>query len=142
MKMTGNGGPRRFELAAGVRSIVVLNANKFGFELDGVVYTITRTGLFAPNYHLVCDQELMLTAEQRPLFAQYAIAHAGGQWIFKTISLGQTMFILQRGADRVGLISPGGWWSFYKNIAIDISDEMSLPAQVFLVWLALRHWQE
>jgi hypothetical protein len=143
MKVTGNGGPGRIELTRDGGFIVVLKSYRYGFELGGVVYHVKRKGFFAPNYRLLCDQTLLLTADQGPFGGQYAIAHAGEKWIFKPVSFGALSFALERGAARAGLVMPGGgWFSFYKNIVIELPDEMSAPAQVFLVWLALRRWQD
>lgn len=143
MKMTGNGGPGRVELCSNDRLIVVLKEYKYGFELDAVPYRVKRTGFFAASYRLLRNQDdLVLTSKQAPFLARYTVSHADGQWIFKTVSIGQSLFILLRGAAKVGHIAPGRWLSFYKKIDIDLPDELSLPAQVFLVWLALRSWRE
>ena len=141
MMMTGTGKSGRVELRTDDRPIAVINDRKLGFELAEVGYKVTRSGLFATKYQLFLDEELVIVAAQTPLLARYTIGHAGELWMLKAEGFSEKRFVLFRDAEKVGRIAPTGL-QLYKNIVIELPDELSLPAQVFLVWLVLWNWQD
>src|ERR1700722_17372820 len=141
MMMTGTGKPGRVELSIDDRSIAVINDRKFGFELGEVGYKVTRCGLFARKYQLFLDEDLVIVAEQIPFLARYTIGHAGKQLMLKAEGFSGKRFALFRDTEKVGRVAPTGL-QLYKNIVAEMPDELSLPAQVFLVWLVLWNWQD
>jgi hypothetical protein len=141
MMMTGTGKPGRIEIGIDGRPIAVINDRKFGFELGEVGYKVTRSGLFARKYQLFRDEELVIVAEQTPLLARYTISHAGKMWMLKAEGFTEKRFALFRDTEKVGRVAPTGL-QLYKNIVIELPDELSRPAQVFLVWLVLWNWRD
>jgi hypothetical protein len=139
MKATGRQG--RIELSIGDQNFAVINDRAFDFEIGQVAYRVKRTGLLAAKYQLLHDQEPVITAEQVPFLSRFKIGHAGKQWLLKADGLSAQRYDLFRETEKVGRIAPAGR-DLYKDIAIDLPDELSRPAQVFLLWLIARHWPD
>jgi hypothetical protein len=139
--MKGSGRQGRIELSIGDQPFAVINDRAFDFEIDGIAYRVKRTGLFATKYQLLQKQELVIVAEQVPFLSRFQISHAGKQWLLKADGLSAKRYDLFRETENVGRIAPAGW-NLYKDITIDLPDELSRPAQVFLLWLIARHWPD
>jgi hypothetical protein len=139
MMMTGNGKPGRVELSVDDRVIAVIDDRKFDIDLGAIGYKVKRSGVLAPKYELVREDEVLIAAEQVPLLTRYRISCAGKLWMLRAAGLTSTTFNLFSDAEKVGRIAPAGL-RIYKNIIIDLPDELSRPAQVFLVWLVLWNW--
>jgi|HubBroStandDraft_2_1064218.scaffolds.fasta_scaffold1367275_1 hypothetical protein len=139
--MKGTGRQGKIELSIGDQRFAVINDRSFEFEIGGVAYRVKRTGVFAAKYWLLHDQELVIVAQQVPLRSRFKIGHAGKQWLLKADGLSAKRYDLFRETERVGRIAPARW-NLYKDITIDLPDELSQPAQVFLLWLIVRHWPD
>lgn len=137
--MTGSGKPGHIELSVDGKPVGVISDRSFDFALDGVGYTVKRTGLVAVTYRLLRDQEVVATAEQVPLLNRYRIDHAGRQWMLRAEGLRAKRYNLFQGDEKVGRITPTDW-RLYRNIEIELPDALSRPAQIFLVWLAAWSW--
>jgi hypothetical protein len=135
--MKGTGRQGRIELSIGDQPFAVINDRAFDFEIGGIAYRVKRTGLFAPKYQLLQKQELVIVAEQVPFLSRFKISHAGKQWLLKADGLSAKRYDLFRGTEKVGHIA-----DLYKDITIELPDELSWPAQVFLLWPIARHWPD
>jgi hypothetical protein len=139
--MKGTGRQGRIELSIDDQPFAVINDRAFDFEIGGVAYRVKRTGLLAAKYQLLHHQELVIVAEQVPLLSRFKISHARKQWLLKADGLSAKRYDLFHETEKVGRIAPAGW-NLYKDITIDLPDELSRPAQVFLLWLIARHWPD
>jgi hypothetical protein len=141
MKMMGSGKPGHVELGVDDRVIAVIDNRRLHFELGGVGYKVKRSGVLAPKYELLREDEVLIAAEQVPLLTRYRIFYSGKLWMLRASGLTSKTFKLFSGDEQIGRVAPAGLL-IYKSIIIDLPDELSLPAQVFLVWLVLWNWSD
>jgi hypothetical protein len=120
--------------------IGVLDHTKLGFTLNGQTYTVRRTGVFAPVYELLRDNVALASARQAPFVNRYTVTSAGRMWTLKAEEMLAKRFGLFDGDARVGGITPSSRFNYTQDITIDLTDELPLEAQVFMMWLLLWKW--
>lgn len=120
--------------------IAMLDHAKLGFAMNGQSYTVRRTGVVAPVYELLRDNGLLVSARRAPFVNRYTVTCAGCIWTLKAEEILAKRFGLFDGDARVGGITPSSRFNYTQDITIDLTDELPLEAQVFLMWLLLWKW--
>ena len=122
------------------RTVAVLRAGVASYTISQQAFTITNTGHFAPLFELWRDGERVASAAQAALVNRYAVECVGRAWRLKATGLTGRKFALLDGKIRVGLISPR-WYNPYRETIVDLPSEIPVEAQIFLTWIAARHWE-
>ena len=142
--------PRRwfswdFTVARGDRRVAELDISwwreRGALAIDGATYAITREGLLSGDFRMSApDGQTMATASKPSmLHRRFDIVHAGHTITLRARSAwARTMDVLLDGRD-VGAITPAGAWT--RRATADLPETLSLPVQVFVVWLAVLLWK-
>jgi hypothetical protein len=138
IKATGSTSALR--LSVDGTPIAVLDHRELGFTLNGQTYTVRRAGVFGPVYELLRANEPLISARQAPFVNRYAVTSAGRVWRLEAEEMLAKRFGLFDGDTRVGGITPSSRFNYTKDVTIDLPDQLSLEAQVFLIWLVLWKW--
>lgn len=110
------------------------------FTIGGHPYVMRRMGLFRGDLLLYSEGDVVASARHQGVFkTRYIIEYAG-----RTVELGTRRwfsrgFSVFVGEAEVGSITPTGW--FRSRVIIDISDEIPLEVQVFLLCVAVVLWR-
>jgi len=131
----GFGKDIRFEVTASGSPIGTINDTRSTFELDSRSFSITRSGVLAPELHLKSGDTLIATATQKPLRNFYMLTVGGRDWTFKAIVLLATKFGLFEKETQIGTVSSGKYFSRAKDITADLPHELPREVQMFLLAL-------
>jgi|HubBroStandDraft_6_1064221.scaffolds.fasta_scaffold110724_1 hypothetical protein len=138
-----NGKRGKVDLIADGKVIASLQDNKFSFELGERTFTIKREGHLLPTYQLWSGDNVIVSAKQVPLLKRYSVTYAGQEWTLKAIGFMEKKFRLYRNGEQVGSVTPTHpFLNPYKEVVIDLPNELPLEAQAFLMWRIMGLWGE
>jgi ABC-type amino acid transport system permease subunit len=112
------------------------------FSLDGQDYTVKATSLLGVSFSLCRGDEVVIVEKTTALLANtQQVEHDGRTWLMKPASFfGRKFSVMSDGGATVGTIAPGSWFSPLSGITVDLSDDVPMLVQVFMLWLAVRYW--
>jgi hypothetical protein len=113
---------------------------KLRFQLAGKEYAIRRNTAIKPFYSLHHDEAVLATAEHTSILrSTFHISHAGRTWTMKPEGfISRLAGLYADETTKVGSFVPKSYFFPNKEIAIDLPPEITLEAQVFLLWVFLR----
>ena len=138
MKATGTDSA--LEVSLDGKPVAVLNHAKLGFSLEGVAYTVRRSGFLGPLYELQQDGVTLLSAKAGSFTLSFTVSLGDRTWTLKGIGMFERRFGLFEGATQVGRIWPADKVRYTTEITIDLPEALPLAGQVFLLWLLLWKW--
>jgi hypothetical protein len=109
--------------------------------VDGATYAVVREGLVSSDFRLSTADGATVASATKPsiLRRRFEVVHRGRTWTLEPRSAwGRAMTLLTNGRP-VGDITPGGIWT--RRATATLPEELSLPVQVFVVWLAVLLWK-
>jgi hypothetical protein len=139
IKATGK--PGKLELTANGAPVTSLRDDEMSFQLGEKIFTITRKGVVGPKFELWSGNNLTVSLKQIPFLNRYSVTYAGQVWTLKAMGFTEKNYRLYRDAEQVGSVSTS-YFSPYKEILIDLPDELPMEAQAFVMWLILRNWSD
>jgi hypothetical protein len=129
----------RFEVIDSDAAIGTIDATDSTFALGDRKFSITRSGLFAPQLRLKLGEALFATASQKPFRNHYTLGFNGREWTFKAIDLLAAKFGLFEQEVQKGSVSGGPYTNRLKDITADLPDEVPQEIQMFLLALFVIH---
>ncbi len=108
--------------------------------VQGAAYTVYREGLMSGAFILESAGSVLARAQKPSAFRRcFKIEHAGRQYTLRAKSPFGRTFILHLDDREIGSISPEGL--FTRRATVDFPQDMQLPVQIFIVWLAVILWK-
>ena len=138
--LSASGNARQIQLTNNGQPVVVLREREMGFVLENRTFKILRSGAVGSVFKLAFEDSPLATLEQVPFRNRYTLSFGGREWAFHSASLTETKFALEQGGERVGSIS-ARYFARYKQIAIDLPDQLPLEVKAFLMWVVLWRWR-
>ena|SRR5580700_5738525 len=121
------------------KTVALLRSNELSFTLGERAFTIKNQGSLDPSYDLWLGNDLMVSAKPVPLLKRYTVTYSGNQWTLKAMGLLEKKYGLYRNGEQVGRVLPTHpFLNPYKDVLIDLPDELPLEAKIFLMWMILR----
>ena len=133
-----------FTLYEGGDAIAEIDPSWFGESAEiragGQTYSAYRESLLGGTFVLQSGERLVARARKASAFVRaFDIDLSGRPLELKATSVWSREFGLFEGGVQVGRIGPAAW--FGRRAVIDLPPGISLPAQLFLLWLVLVLWR-
>jgi hypothetical protein len=128
----------RFEVTASGTVIGTINDRDATFELNQQTFSITRSGLFAPQLSLKSEDSLIAIANQKAFRNYYTLVFGGKEWTFKAMVLLATKFGLFENENQKGSVSAGPYLNRLREITADLPEELPREIQMVLLLLFIR----
>ncbi len=108
--------------------------------VDGVGYEVFREGLMSGAFLLKQGDSLLARAEKPSAFRRtFLIDYSDRHYTLQARSFWRRELVLLDGSLEVGSLAPEG--AFSRRMRVDLPEELPLPVEVFLVWLAVILWK-
>jgi hypothetical protein len=110
--------------------------------IAGTTYKTYRERLMSGLFVLELNGAQVATAEKPSAFLRsFNVVHEGRNYVLKAASSFGRRFVLLEGEGEreIGSVRPAGL--FTRKAIVDLSDELPLPVQVFVLWLTLILWK-
>src|SRR5262249_10933633 len=133
-----------FTIIEGVQLLAEIDVSWWrekGFlKVHGTSYRVYREGLASGDFILEYNGSILTRAmKPRALHPFLTIEYSGTQYTLRAKSFFRRAFLLLRGSEQVGSLSPEG--VFTRRAQIDLPEELPLEMKVFIVWLAIILWK-
>jgi hypothetical protein len=133
-----------FTVRQGVDAVAEIDPSWFGESAEiragGQTYSAYRESLLGGTFVLQSGERLVARARKASAFVRaFDIDLSGRPLELKATSVWSREFGLFEGGVQVGRIGPAAW--FGRRAVIDLPPGISLPAQLFLLWLVLVLWR-
>lgn len=110
------------------------------FALGELTYVIVQTKHIVPAYQLQREGDPIAAAQRATLSARYSVDCAGKVWTLKALGLTERKYALLSDQTKVGVISPTSFFNPYREIVVDLPDEIAAEVQVFMTWIVTNSW--
>ena len=109
--------------------------------VGGVSYQVYREKLMSGAFLLETGHGSALARAEKPsaFFRRFFIEYGERRLTLEAKSLFRRELVLLDGQSEIGRVTPAGF--FTRRATVDLPDELPLPAQVFILWLALILWE-
>jgi len=110
------------------------------FAWDGTEYHLWRQGLWSGDFLLLVGEEVRARATKESAFARSFIVRTGNRDLrLEATSVFSRRFRLIENGSIVGGIAPDHL--FTRSCTLDLPQDLSVPVQVFIFWLAALMWR-
>ncbi len=108
--------------------------------VDGAEYPVYREHLMSGAFILEFNGTPLARAEKpSAFFRSFIVEHAGQTYTLKAETALFRKFVLLDHDREIGSITPEG--PLTRKATVDLPDSLSLPVQVFLIWLTVILWK-
>ena len=105
-------------------------------RVGGLHYAVRREGAISSAFVLALDTTKLARAEKTSwLSRSFTIEHGEKTYRLKAEWFGASFILLDNG-QKVGSLVPRG--VFTRKTDVSLPDELPLPVQLFVIWLALK----
>lgn len=109
-------------------------------SIESQEYQVYREGFLSGRFVLEQNEQLIAQAEKPSVLSRSMLITIGNQkYTLKPKGFLSRRFVLLNDSNKVGELSPIGVFS--RKMNIDLAEEMTLPAKVFIVWLTVILWK-
>jgi hypothetical protein len=124
------------------RIIARFRGNPVIFVASDHTFTVKKTSQFVPSYHLLRDDEHVASAKRAVFSARYTVESADKVWALKARGLTDRKHALLNGKVETGAIYPISFFNPYREIVIDLPNEIAFEIQVFMTWVVVSSWSD
>lgn len=133
-----------FNIYAGNAFVAFLDLSwlreKGTIEIHGCTYEIGREGLMSGDFYLRSNGQTIAKASKPSAFRRsFEVRLEQATYLLAASSMFTRAFKLNQGGRVVGSIRPSGM--FTRKATIQLPEEISLEAQVFITWLVIILWK-
>jgi hypothetical protein len=132
-----------YRVEAAAAPVAAVSFNMFteqgSIRCGGVEYAVRKNGWLSGEWTLELDGRVCARAvKMNPLVRKFEVSENGSVFLLKKVLMSRAYEIFQ-GPRLIGSIGREGM--FTRRAAIDCTDEISGPGQLFCFWLAVLTWR-
>jgi hypothetical protein len=109
------------------------------FSHEGCNYQLRKEQMFSGNFSIESDGKSVATASKTAFVRSFEIRTENQAYTLKAVSPFTRSFVLEQDGHVVGRISPNH--PFTRKCVIDLPQELSIAARLFIFWLVLLMWR-
>lgn len=133
-----------FELFADGQPVTIMNMVWFReggtFSWEGAHYTLSRESSWSGDFLLESDGRTIARATKPSAFRRRFEIHASDRTMtFEAASPLTRRFRLLENDRTIGSVAPKH--ALTRRCSVELPDDLSIPVQVFLFWLAVLMWR-
>lgn len=102
-------------------------------------YSLSREGFWSGDFLLTADQEVLARAAKSAFVRRFVVQTGAREFTLESASVFTRSFRLVEKEMIVGYVLPNHF--FTRACTLEFPDDLSVPVQVFLFWLAVLMWR-
>jgi hypothetical protein len=108
--------------------------------IAGKAYRVHRERLLSGAFVMELEGTILARATKPSMWSRRMVVESGGtQFTLRPRSSFSRTFRLYRDDVQVGMLAPAG--CFTRRMEVELPQSLTLPLQVFVVWLTLLSWK-
>jgi hypothetical protein len=109
--------------------------------VEGLPFKVYREGLASGAFLLEDAGGTIVARAEKPnaLFRSFAVEHAGRTMVLRAHTPVGRAFVLEDRQRTIGTIAPD--WSLTRRTTAHLPEDLSLPVQIFILWLVFVLWR-
>ena len=109
-------------------------------QIQGMTCKMYREGMISGPFLLETEGEVLARAyKPSALFRSFEVEHGDRRYVLEAESVWMRKFVLKEREQEVGSIYPEH--AFTSRAVVELPAEISLPVQVFMLWLVVLMWK-
>jgi hypothetical protein len=135
---------KNYRVMDGALQVADLNVSRWREQgeltVEGFSYQVYREKLMSGAFVLEAAGTALARAEKPSAFhRRFLIEYGDRKYVFQAKSVWGRKFTLFDGQNEIGSVAPEGLLT--RRAAVTLPDELALPVQVFILWLAIILWE-
>jgi len=124
------------------RIVARFEGSPVAFVASGHTHFIKQTSQLVPSYRLFREGAHVASAKRAVFLARYAIDSAGRVRTLRARGLTERKYVLLNDKAEAGAIYPISFFNPYREIVIDLPNEIAIETQVFMTWIVVNSWSD